>query len=130
MLTIRLQRMGTKNKPSFRIVLAEAHRAAGKRALEVLGNYNPRNKELGIRNKERLDYWINQHVSVSPTVHNLLVEKKIIVEKKIKAWRPKKKQAEETALVSPAMVVPVPQAAPDEALAPAIKAAPEAPVVA
>ena len=93
MLTIRLQRTGSKNKPAFRIVLAQSYRAADKQALEILGNYNPKNKELGIRNKERLDYWIKQHVSISPTVYNLLIEKKLVEGKKVKAWQPKKKAA-------------------------------------
>lgn len=94
MLTIRLQRMGAKNKPSFRIVLAESYRAAGKQALEVLGHYNPIRKDFAIKDQERLNYWLGQHVSVSPTVHNLLVEKKIILEKKVKAWKPRKKEGE------------------------------------
>jgi len=92
MLTIRLQRTGTKNKPAFRIVLAQSYRAASKQTLEVLGHYNPRSKDFGIKDPERLNYWINQHVQISPTVHNLLIEKKILTGKKVKAWQPKKKE--------------------------------------
>src|SRR6185503_11473056 len=106
MLTIRLQRTGTKNKPSFRIVLAQAYRAAGKKSLEVLGHYNPKRKEFAIKDQDRLNYWIGQHVSISPTVHNLLVEKKLLTEKKVKAWRPKIKEAstEPVAAATPAPV--------------------------
>lgn len=96
MLTIRLQRTGTKNKPAFRLVLTQAERAAGKQSLEVLGHYNPRNKAFGIKNQDRLNYWLGQHVQLSPTVHNLLVEKKLVSEKKVKAWRPKKSANSET----------------------------------
>ena len=78
MLTIRLQRTGTKNKSAFRIVLTEAHRAASKKVLEVLGHYNPRLKQFGIKDAEKLNYWLGKHVSVSPTVYNLLVDKKIV----------------------------------------------------
>lgn len=92
MLTIRLQRTGTRNKPAFRVVLAESYRAAGKQALEVLGSYNPQKKDLAIKDQERLNYWLGKHVAVSPTVHNLLVEKKIVTAKKVKAWQPKKKE--------------------------------------
>jgi small subunit ribosomal protein S16 len=95
MLTIRLQRTGTKNRPSFRLILAQAHRSASKNFLEVLGHYNPRSKEFGIKNEERLKYWIAQHVQLSPTVHNLLVSKKFIEAKKVKAWQPKKKETVE-----------------------------------
>jgi small subunit ribosomal protein S16 len=89
MLIIRLQRTGTKNKADFRIVLAQSYRSASKKVLEVLGHYNPRSKNFGIKDQERLTYWLNQHVSVSPTVHNLFVEKKLVTAKKVKAWRPK-----------------------------------------
>src|SRR3990167_11038374 len=113
MLTLRLQRTGTKNRPTFRIVLAESYRAAGKKAIEVLGHYNPRNKEMGIKDQERLDYWIKQHVALSPTVHNLLVEKKFLDAQKVKAWRPKIKAGEPQA-ASAAPATPVAEAVPAE----------------
>jgi len=90
MLTIRLQRTGAKNKADFRIVLAESYRSASKKVLEVLGHYNPRSKNFGIKDQDRLNYWIAQHVQLSPTVHNLFVEKKLLTTKKVKAWAPKK----------------------------------------
>lgn len=92
--------------------MAQAYRSASKQALEVLGHYNPRNKDFAIKNPERLNYWIAQHVSISPTVHNLLVEKKLISEKKVKAWRPKKKESEAKvpALSSEAMPAPTSEA--------------------
>lgn len=92
MLTIRLQRTGAKNQPSFRIVLAESHRAASKQALEVLGHYNPRNKSFGLKNEERLKYWLGKKVALSATVQNLLIEKKLVEGTKVKAWQPKKKE--------------------------------------
>jgi small subunit ribosomal protein S16 len=108
MLTIRLQRTGTKNKPSFRIVLAQAYRAAGKKAIEVLGHYNPKRKDFAIKDEQRLKYWISQHVSISPTVHNLLVEKKMLDAKKVKAWKPKKKEGTETPAAPTAAASPEP----------------------
>ena len=98
MLTIRLQRMGTKNKATFRIVLAQSYRAAGKKSLEVLGHYNPRNKDFAIKNQDRLKQLLAQHVQLSPSVRNLLVDKKMVEGPKVKAWQPKKKeQVEATA---------------------------------
>ncbi len=124
MLTLRLQRTGSRNRPSFRIVLAESYRAAGKKAIEVLGHYNPGNKAFGIKDQERLNYWIGQHVAMSPTVHNLLVEKKILDSKKVKAWKPKKKEGGEPA----ATAAPAPAASTE---APAVEATtPEAPAAA
>jgi small subunit ribosomal protein S16 len=125
MLIIRLQRTGTKNKASFRIVLAESYRAASKKAIEVLGHYDPRRKEFAIKDQERLNYWIGQHVSISPTVHNLLVEKKLLSEKKVKAWQPKKKEVTEPATPAATPVVKA-EAAPVET---PVEAPVEAPVV-
>ncbi|MGE5298248.1 MAG: 30S ribosomal protein S16 [Acidobacteriaceae bacterium] len=94
MLIIRLQRTGTKNKPQFRIVLAEAARSASKKFKEVLGSYHPRSKNFAIKDAERLKYWLSLNVQISPTVKNLFIEKKLIDGKKTKAWAPKKKKKE------------------------------------
>lgn len=96
MLIIRFQRVGKKNQAMFRIVLAEKHRAVEKKVQEILGYYNPRGKQFGINDPERLKYWIDQHVQISPTVHNLFVDKGILSSQKVKAWRPKPKATEDT----------------------------------
>lgn len=105
MLTIRLQRAGKKNKADFRVVLAEKTAASQKKFIEVLGSYNPHTKNLGIRNQERLNYWIDeQHVEVSPTVRNLLISKELIKGDKQKAFTIPKKEvvAEEAVTETPA----------------------------
>jgi small subunit ribosomal protein S16 len=116
MLTIRLQRTGTKNRAAFRLVLAEKEKSAGKKFQEVLGHYNPRSKDFAIKDDARLKYWIAQRVELSPTVHNLLVEKKLLEGKKVKAWAPKKKEGAPTAA---APAAPAPAQAVAEATPPA-----------
>lgn len=91
MLKIRLQRVGKKNQPMFRIVLAEKQKAVKKEVVEILGHYNPRTKDFAVRDPERVKYWISQHVQVSPTVHNLFIDKGLLSGEKLKAWKPKKK---------------------------------------
>jgi small subunit ribosomal protein S16 len=86
MLTLRLQRAGKKNKPEFRIVLAQKEAAASKKFLEILGNYNPRTKEFSVKDESRLKYWVEQHVQISPTLNNLLVSKNLISAPKQKAF--------------------------------------------
>ena len=93
---MRLQRVGKKNQPSYRIVLAEKHRSATKKIVELLGHYNPRTKEFGIKNEERLKYWIGLHTELSPTLRNLLITKGLLAGEKVKAWRPKPKKTGET----------------------------------
>ncbi len=95
MLTIRLNRTGKKNAPSYRVVLIEktAPPKSGK-FLELLGNYNPRLKEISLK-KERIEYWLGQGVKTSDTVHNLLVSNRVINSPKIKKrFKIKKKIAQ------------------------------------
>jgi small subunit ribosomal protein S16 len=91
MLIIRLQRAGAKNKPTFRVVLAESYRSASKLVLEVLGQYNPKTKALQIKDENRVKKLLTQNTKMSPSVYNLFVEKKLVSGKKVKAWSPKKK---------------------------------------
>ncbi|MBI4121457.1 MAG: 30S ribosomal protein S16 [Candidatus Ryanbacteria bacterium] len=72
MLKIRLQRVGRKNDPSFRVVLIESHRAPQSGAAkEILGNYNARQKKSVLK-RERIAYWTSKGAQVSDTVKALL----------------------------------------------------------
>jgi ribosomal protein S16 len=53
MLKIRLQRIGRKNDPAFRVVLTDSKNStkSGK-FLEVLGTYNPKQKNLALKKDE------------------------------------------------------------------------------
>jgi small subunit ribosomal protein S16 len=126
MLVIRLQRTGKKNHANFRVVIAEKSDHVSKKFKEILGNYDPHSKELNIRNTERLQYWIEQHVHLSATVHNLLVEKGLIKGEKVHAFTIPKKEV--VAEAAPA-ATPAPAAeekTEEVAEAPAEEAAPEA----
>lgn len=91
MLTIRLSRVGKKNKPTYRLIISEKSRDLYGRALEILGSYNPHTKELMAKG-ERIKYWLNCGASMSPTVNNLLVGKNIIAGQKVKASKAGKKK--------------------------------------
>jgi len=93
MLTIRLQRTGKKNQADFRIVLAEKEAPVNKKIVEILGSYNPRKKAFQVK-EERLKYWVAQRVELSPTMHNLLVDKKFVDAKKVQAFNIPKKPVE------------------------------------
>jgi small subunit ribosomal protein S16 len=98
MLKIRLQRIGRKNEPSFRLVTTESRRGpkSGKN-IEILGSYDPRRSTTAIKGA-RVEYWISKGALVSDTVHNLLVKENIIKGKKIDVSSKKKvkKGAEES----------------------------------
>ena len=115
MLIIRLQRVGRKNQPAFRIVLAEKQKAVKKEVVEILGHYNPRSKDFAVKDPERVKYWVGQHVQISPTVNNLFIDKGLLTGEKVKAWKPKAKK-EEAKPETPA------EAKKEEVAAPAIEA--------
>jgi small subunit ribosomal protein S16 len=84
MLMIRLQRTGRKHEPTFRLVLTDSKNGpkSGK-FLEILGSHDPRHKDKTIIKADRVKEWMSKGAQLSGTVHNLLIEKKIIDGKKI-----------------------------------------------
>ena len=90
MLKIRLQRIGRKNDPSFRVVLTDSKNStkSGK-FLQILGTYNPKAGETKFES-EKIKYWISKGAKLSGTMHNFMVHEKIVVAKKINVL-PKKK---------------------------------------
>ncbi|MCI0542389.1 30S ribosomal protein S16 [bacterium] len=83
MLTIRLQRVGRTNDPSFRVILTDSKRAARTGGfVEILGNYDARKGSPHLQT-ERIKYWLSVGAKTSGTVHNLLLSEKIIEGKKI-----------------------------------------------
>lgn len=90
MLKIRLQRVGKKHEPVFRVVVGDSKNAAKSgKFIEVLGSYDPRSKNQNTLNKSRVQEWISKGAQVSDTVHNLLVSEKVIDKKKVNSL-PKK----------------------------------------
>lgn len=82
MLRIRLQRVGRKHEPSFRIVLTESQNSTKTgRVLEVLGNHDPRFHKPTIKG-DRVKHWISVGAKPTDTMHNLLISQKIIEGKK------------------------------------------------
>jgi small subunit ribosomal protein S16 len=83
MLKIRLQRVGRKNDPAFRVVVTEhTNSTKSGRYLEVLGSYDPR-KSTEHFDAPRIKEWMSKGATLSDTLHNLFISKKIIDGKKI-----------------------------------------------
>ena len=78
MLKIRLQRVGKKHQPVFRLVLVDSRRAAKSGSfIEILGSYNVQKGQVQF-NQEKIREWISKGAQISDTVHNLLIKEKII----------------------------------------------------
>ena len=83
MLKIRLQRVGRKHEPVFRLVLTDSKNSTKSgRFLEILGNYDSRDSEKAVFKTDRISHWMAQGAQVSDTTHNLLVTRKLIEGKK------------------------------------------------
>ena len=82
MLKIRLQRIGRKNDPSFRVVLTDSKNSTKSgRFKEILGSCNIKKGEVLFK-ADRIKHWISVGAQVSDTVHNFLVSQKLIEGKK------------------------------------------------
>ena len=93
MLKIRLQRVGRKHEPSFRLVLTDSKNSSKSgRFKEILGSYDPR-KAVEAFKSDRIKHWLSVGVGITPTVNNLLVRNKIVIGKKINVSNPLKGKA-------------------------------------
>src|SRR3989344_5794036 len=91
MLMVRLQRVGRVHEPVFRLVLTDSKNGPKRgKFLEILGNYDARKAEKAEFNVEKIKQWITKGAKLSDTIHNLLVERKVLTGKKINNL-PKKK---------------------------------------
>ena len=73
MLKIRLRRMGTRNKPFYRVVVSDSRSVPTASALEEVGYYNPRSEPAEIKiDSERVEHWVQRGARLSPTVQRLL----------------------------------------------------------
>ena len=132
MITIRLQRRGRTNEPTFRVIVVDSHRAAKTgNFLEVVGNYDPRKNHVELK-ADRIKEWIGNGAQVSDTVHNILISQKIIEGKKRNVLPKKtveKKEEPVADAAAPAAAAPAaetpaetPAAAPaEEAAAPVVE---------
>src|SRR3990167_975279 len=101
MLMIRLQRIGKRGQAYFRVVILEHTTRPKGKYLELLGTYNPHQKEFKVK-KDRIEYWISKGAQTSPTVNNLMVNYKVWNRPKMQSWKPKKKEQAEAPKAAPA----------------------------
>ena len=70
---IRLRRMGARNNPFYRLVVADSRFATTGRYLEVLGWYDPKKADDNFSVKlDRVDYWQGVGSQMSSTAKSLI----------------------------------------------------------
>lgn len=84
MLAIRLQRVGRKKLPIYRVVVSEKTKDTYGDHLEILGTYNPHTKEANLK-VDRIKHWLDNGAQSSDSVHNLFLKEGVVEGKKAKA---------------------------------------------
>lgn len=70
---IRLKRTGAKNKPAYRIVVADSKSPRDGKCIEEVGWYLPLKKEDKYQlNLERIEYWLKNGAQPSETVASFI----------------------------------------------------------
>ena len=73
MVKIRLRRIGTRNVPAYRIVVADIRSPRDGRFIENLGTYDPRKAGDNFRvDLDRAKYWVQKGAQPSETVRSIL----------------------------------------------------------
>jgi len=72
-IKIRLKRTGKKKQSYYRIVVADVRSPRDGRLIEEIGIYNPNQNPAKVEvKKERLQYWMGNGATATPTVENIL----------------------------------------------------------
>lgn len=73
MLTIRLRRMGNRNRPFYRVVVSDSRKPPTAAAVEEVGHYNPISNPPQVQIKaDRVKHWVSVGAQPSRTVVKLL----------------------------------------------------------
>ena len=72
-VNLRLKRMGSKQRPFYRIVAADSRSPRDGRFIETVGTYQPIYKENNITvDEEKVLKWLNNGAQPTDTVKNIL----------------------------------------------------------
>ncbi len=73
MVKIRLRRVGARNRPLYRVVVADSRSPRNGAFIEVIGHYNPlTNPETVVIDEEKALKWLNRGAKPTDTVSRLL----------------------------------------------------------
>lgn len=127
MLAIRLQRLGRKAYPVYRVAVQEAQRhPSSGRVVAYVGSYNPHTKDVKF-DTEKVAYYLGNGAQPTPRVVKLLVEQKVKLPEWVKqskgdktssvknAEKLRKNQPKEEAVEAPAEEAPAEEPATEAA---------------
>lgn len=75
-VSIRLTRGGAKKKPFYRVVVADSRNRRDGRVLDIVGFFDPKNRENSITLKmDKIKQWMEKGGQLSPAVRKLIKDK-------------------------------------------------------
>ena len=76
-VSIRLRREGAKNRPYYKVVVADSRSPRDGKFIELIGTYDPKKTDHNSTLKlDRIDHWIAQGAQPSDTVRSLIKKNK------------------------------------------------------
>ena len=76
-VSIRLRREGAKNRPYYKVVVADSRSPRDGKFIEIIGTYDPKKLDHNSTLKvDRAEYWIARGARPSDTVRSLLKKNK------------------------------------------------------
>ena len=74
-VSIRLRREGTKNRPFYRVIVADKRSPRDGKFIEAIGKYDPRDAgENFSLDLNRVDYWVQSGAQPSATVASMILK--------------------------------------------------------
>ncbi len=79
MVKIRLQRVGAKNQPHYRLVVTNSRAPQDGKIINIIGHYHPlTDPETVVVDEEKALYWLRQGAQPTPTAARLLSKSNIM----------------------------------------------------
>jgi small subunit ribosomal protein S16 len=76
-VSIRLRREGAKNRPYYKVVVADSRSPRDGKFIEIIGTYDPKKPDHNSTLKvDRAEYWITRGAQASDTVRSLIKKNK------------------------------------------------------
>jgi len=76
-VSIRLRREGAKNRPYYKVVVADSRSPRDGKFVEIIGTYDPKKPGHNSAIKlDRAEYWISKGAQPSDTVRSLIKKQK------------------------------------------------------
>ena len=77
-VSIRLRREGARNRPYYKVVVADSRSPRDGKFIEIIGTYDPKKPDHNSSLKlDRIDHWISQGAQPSDTVRSLIKKNKM-----------------------------------------------------